>query len=122
MINLANTHIIGIHQSYCCHMKKTALHRNVGLSIFLLLLSLLSFSQNNFKVTGTVSDQTGKPVEAATVGIKGTNTATATKPDGSFEITAPTKDATLVISHVGFIQFDLPLRGRSTVTIMITQS
>ncbi|MEO8405762.1 MAG: TonB-dependent receptor [Chitinophagaceae bacterium] len=102
--------------------KTTALCRNVGLSLFLLLLSLLSFSQNTFKVTGTVSDESGKPVESATVAIKGTSTATATKPDGTFEITVPTKDATLVISHVDFTQLDYPLRGQSTVTITIAPS
>jgi TonB-linked SusC/RagA family outer membrane protein len=107
-----------------CYMKKTttALCRNVGVSIFLLLLSLFSFSQNNFKVTGIVKDETGKPVDGATVGIKGTNIATATKADGSFEITAPTANATLVISDVGFTPLDYPLQGQSQVAITITSA
>src|SRR5215467_13153545 len=104
-------------------MKKTTAHcRSMGLSIFLLLLSLFSFSQNNFKVTGTVRDESGKPVEAATVAIKGTTTATATKSDGSFEITAPGSKATLLVSHIGFAPLDYPLNGQSTVTITITSS
>lgn len=102
--------------------KTTALHRNVGLSVFLLILCLFSYSQDNFKVTGKVNDQTGKPVDAATVSIKGTSTATFTKPDGSFEITAPSNNATLVITHVDFIPLEFPLRGQSTVTILITHS
>src|SRR5215831_7064932 len=97
----------------------TLLCRNVGLSMCLLLISLCSFSQDNFRVTGKVSDETGKPVDGATVAIKGTVTATVTKSDGSFEISVPAKDATLVISHIGFIQVDYPLRGQSTVTITI---
>jgi TonB-linked SusC/RagA family outer membrane protein len=105
-------------------MKKTtaALCRNVGASLFLLFFSLFSFSQNNFKVTGTVKDESGKPVDGATVGIKGTNTATATKPDGSFEIMAPNGKATLVITHVGFGQLDYALRDQSSVTITVSNS
>jgi len=98
----------------------TACSRSMGITIFLLLLSLFSFSQNNFKVTGTVNDESGKPVEAATVTIKGTNTATVTKTDGSFEITAPSANSTLVISHVNFSSIDYDLKGQSTVTIAIT--
>ncbi|MFL5808890.1 MAG: carboxypeptidase-like regulatory domain-containing protein, partial [Flavisolibacter sp.] len=105
-------------------MKKAIapLCRNAGASLFLLLVSVFSFSQNNFRVTGTVKDETGKPVDAATISIKGTNTATATKPDGSFEITAPTGKSTLVISHVGFLQLDYLLQNQSTVTITVTNT
>src|SRR5689334_14202082 len=98
----------------------TALCRSMGISIFLLLLSLFSYSQNNFKVNGTVNDEQGKPVEAATVTVKGTNTATVTKADGSFEITAPSGNSTLTISHVNFSSIDYALKGQSTVTIGIT--
>src|SRR5438067_1919645 len=103
-------------------MKKTiaARCRNMGATMFLLLLSLFSFSQNNFKVTGIVKDESGKPVDGATVGVKGTSTATATKADGSFELLAPTGKAILVITHVGFTEFDYPLQGQSNVTITVT--
>ncbi len=100
----------------------TALCRGMSILIFLFFFSLSSFSQNNFKVKGKVNDESGKPVDAATVSVKGTNTVTATKPDGSFEITAPSESSTLVISHIGFAELEYPLRGQATVTIMIVQS
>ncbi len=98
----------------------TACGRSMGITIFLLLLSLFSFSQNNFKVTGKVNDETGKPVEAATVTVKGTNTATVTRADGSFEISAPSENSTLVISHVNFASTEFALKGQSTVAIAMT--
>jgi TonB-linked SusC/RagA family outer membrane protein len=110
-----------LNQSKVCYMKyATALGRSMGIAIFLLLLALFSYSQNNFKVTGTVKDETGKPVESASVSVKGTNTGTTTKSDGSFEITAPSSNSTLVISHVNFTPVDYALKGQSTVDISIT--
>ncbi|MBL7742334.1 MAG: SusC/RagA family TonB-linked outer membrane protein [Chitinophagaceae bacterium] len=100
----------------------TALCRGMSILIFLVFFSLSSFSQNNFKVKGKVNDESGKPVDAATVSVKGTNTVTATKPDGSFEINAPSENSTLVISHIGFAELEYPLRGQSTVTITVVQS
>lgn len=102
--------------------KTTILSRNIGLSMFLLFLSLFAFSQNDSRVTGTVNDETGKPVEAATVAIKGTKNATVTKPDGSFEIMVASKNAVLVISHVDFVQIEYPLRGQTTAAITITST
>lgn len=102
--------------------KTTALCRSMGISIFLVFLSLLSFSQNNVKVTGTVNDDTGKPVEAATVSVKGTNSATATRADGTFEINVPSGNATLVITHVDFTSVDWPLNGQSSVTVSLAHS
>jgi hypothetical protein len=57
--------------------RKTALARGIILLLF-FSISLFSFSQNNFKVSGKVTDETGKPVSGATVTVKGTAIATAT--------------------------------------------
>ncbi len=71
----------------------TALRRSMGLLIFLMFLSLFSFSQNNFKVTGKVTDENGKPVPGATVTVKGTTIGTATVADGSLALTPTQKQA-----------------------------
>ena len=70
-----------------------------------LLLLCCSFSlgslQAQTKLSGKViSQQTGLPVDGATVNIKNTNISTATAPDGSFTLNGSSK-ATLVISFVG---------------------
>ena len=96
------------------------MRRAVGVTT-LLLLSLILFSQNNFKVTGTVADESGRPVDAATVSVKGASITTQTKPDGSFEITAPSGNAILVISHIGFTELEYPIGGQSTVNIKMAQ-
>jgi TonB-dependent SusC/RagA subfamily outer membrane receptor len=98
---------------------KTALCRLGMLLPVLLTLSLFSFSQNNFKVTGKVNDELGKPLEGVTVQVKGTNIATATSADGSFTINAPSGTSTLIITSVGFIQQEIALNNKTELTMSL---
>ena len=52
--------------------RKTALARSGTLLILFFSITTIAFSQTTFKVSGKVSDETGKPVEGATVQVKGT--------------------------------------------------
>ena len=72
--------------------------------LLLLLTTLYSFSQNNFRVSGKVTDESGKAVMGATIKVKGTETATPTDSDGLFAIVAPSGSSTLVITSVGFAE------------------
>ena len=55
-------------------------------SCFLIMLSLLAFSQNR-TITGTVTDaRANVPLPGVTVQAKGTTTATQTQSNGSFSI------------------------------------
>jgi TonB-linked SusC/RagA family outer membrane protein len=99
--------------------KKTALSMSIMMIILLFALTNLSFSQNNFKVTGKVTDETGKPVEGVTVQVKGTTIATATIADGSYSLMAPSGNARLVITSIGFTQMEVAINNRSEVNIPI---
>jgi TonB-linked SusC/RagA family outer membrane protein len=87
--------------------------------MLLLTLNHFSFSQNNFKVTGKVTDDGGKPLKAVTVQVKGTKTGTSTRDDGTFEITAPSGNATLIISSVGFAEQEVAIRGKNTIAVSL---
>ncbi|MBE9584275.1 TonB-dependent receptor [Mucilaginibacter sp. JRF] len=52
-------------------------------------------------VTGKVTDDSGKPVEAANVYLKGTRYQTMSLSDGSFELKAKEGSYTLIISYTG---------------------
>lgn len=88
----------------------------------LLLFSVFSFAQPGVKVTGKITDESGNPVDAATIAIKGGQGSAVTKADGTFEITVPSENATLIITHVGFAQTEFPLNGKSVVTISMVQN
>jgi TonB-linked SusC/RagA family outer membrane protein len=77
----------------------------------LLLLACISvfhsaaYSQNG-KITGTVIDETGKPLQGASIAVKSTNRVTTTDANGKFSISA-IKGNTLVISFTGMSSQEL---------------
>jgi TonB-dependent starch-binding outer membrane protein SusC len=80
-----------------------------------LLVTGSLYAQN--RVTGKVINQVdNQPIVGATVQEKGTSNATLTGNDGSFTITVP-GGATLLITVVGYSAQEIPLNGRSSISI-----
>jgi len=92
--------------------------RRVSLLCPLLILVLQSWAQTK-TVTGTVNDDKGQPVAAASVLGKGTKTGTATDATGAFKINLPTDVNTLVISFVGFQTLEVDITNKPTVTVAL---
>src|SRR5690606_8317402 len=53
-------------------------------------------------ISGNVVDESGNPLEGATVLVKGTTTLTTTGLNGSYRITLPANGTILLFSNVGF--------------------
>lgn len=53
-------------------------------------------------IRGKVSDESGAPVEGATVAIKGSTGGVSTDANGEFALSSDNKDIVLVVSHVNF--------------------
>lgn len=95
-----------------------------GLISFLLIFSSLVVQQsaialplNNVSVSGKILDAKGQPVDGATILEKGTANSVLSKTDGSFSMNVSSKDAILVVSHVGFKSTEYKLKGEGSVTI-----
>jgi TonB-dependent starch-binding outer membrane protein SusC len=99
--------------------KKNSVLQSACIALLLMLFAHASYSQNNFKVTGKVTDETGKPVQGATVQVKGTSIGTATVADGSYSLMAPSGTSRLVITSVGFIDQEVAINSKSEVNISI---
>jgi TonB-dependent SusC/RagA subfamily outer membrane receptor len=99
--------------------RKTALARATILLLF-FSISLFSFSQNNFRVSGKVTDEAGKPVSGATVTVKGTAIATATSTDGVFALNIPSGNSVLVVTSVGFAAQEVSVNNRPEIAISTT--
>src|SRR6185312_3292239 len=71
--------------------------------ILLACLATLSASAQ-VKLTGTVTDATGKPLPSITVQLKGSNAGTSTNADGVYTLSRAINPGnyTLVFSGVGF--------------------
>jgi TonB-linked SusC/RagA family outer membrane protein len=73
----------------------------VSMVLLVMLIGTLNvFSQKT--VTGKVTDADGMPIEAATIGIKGTNVNVATDVSGSFSIFAPSNQSVLKVTSAGY--------------------
>lgn len=101
-------------------MKKRLACMQTVITTFLLLTSLIAFSQNNFPVAGKVSDEANKPLEGVTVQVKGTRTVTLTKKDGTFFIVATSANSTLIFSSVGFREQEVPVNGQGQLNFTMT--
>lgn len=105
-------------------MKKNLISRDIRahcFSFFLLLFfSFQSFSQDS-PVTGTITSQTGEPLQGVSISLKGTNRGTSTDSAGQFTINAPS-NGTLVISFVGYSTQEVPINGQAVLSITLSPS
>jgi TonB-dependent starch-binding outer membrane protein SusC len=93
--------------------------RKIAVFIVALLFSAVSvFAQ--VQVKGKVTDAKGAPLEGATVKVRGENTSTVTKADGSFEITVKAGKS-LEISEIGYAPQTIKYSGSGDVTVELLQ-
>lgn len=69
----------------------------------------------NISIEGTVRDEEGKVVKAATVVVKGTTNGTATDENGKFKFEDVSLGSTLVISHINYEIFEIEINGVATL-------
>ncbi|HOY52223.1 MAG TPA: carboxypeptidase-like regulatory domain-containing protein, partial [Prolixibacteraceae bacterium] len=82
-----------------------------------LLLPVLAGAQQ-VTVRGKVTDaSSGEGIPGANVVVKGTTTGTITNVDGDFTLSVPTSNATLVVTFIGYASQEVPLAGRTTVSV-----
>lgn len=93
-----------------------------GPGLIKLLLSFLLFSFfttiHAQTISGTVTDETGKKVANVSVGVKGSSTGTTTDDAGQFRIAA-SSTSTLVFSSVGYATMEVPIAGRTEITVTL---
>lgn len=101
-------------------MKDTHLKfKAFGLLCLLCLIPLWGFAQG-ITVKGTVIDNTGEPVIGANVTEKGTTNGMITDLDGRFSLSVQ-KNATLVISYIGYITQEIPVKGNADLKITLKE-
>ncbi len=77
--------------------------------LFLTLFAQAVFAQQKGTIKGTINTAKNQPAENVTVTIKGTNNATVTNEEGKFSLKALPGDYTLVVSHVGMRNNEIPV-------------
>lgn len=72
-------------------------------------------------IKGTVVDVNGEPVIGATIQIKGTTTGIISDMDGNFTLNNASKNATLVVSFIGYKTQEIPLNGKTSVKVVLQE-
>ena len=89
-------------------------------TVMLLCLSLPALAQK-ITVTGTVTDNTGEPLIGASVLAKGTSVGTATDIDGNYTLSVES-NAVLIFSYVGYNTQEVPVDGRTTIDVVLSEN
>jgi len=92
-----------------------------GLGLLLVLSgSLSAFAQNESTVRGTVIDAKNEPVIGASVILKGkASIGTATDLDGSFTLSIPAGNQTLVVSYLGMKTKEVTTGGKDNIKVIL---
>lgn len=85
---------------------------------FVQFIPLRGLAQNE-TVSGTVIDDKGVPVAAASVMVKGTTRGTTTDASGRFSIEVPGRKGILVFSGIGLPEREVNVNGRSVVDVQL---
>lgn len=88
----------------------------VALTAFLLFAGELLAQKT---ITGSVTDDKGNPVPNASVVVKGTNTGTVTKADGTYSLTVPANAKTLVITSVDMTPEEVAIGTQTAISVSL---
>ncbi len=81
---------------------------------------LVSYGQNSISVNGVVTDENGDPLKGATVSEKGTKVTTITDVNGKFSLKVADKSSVVVISFVGMLTQEIPIRNLTEFNVSLS--
>src|SRR5690606_12401724 len=105
-------------------MKESLLQRKRLIQCFLLLLLTATWGQalaQSRSVTGTVTDgANGDALPGVSIVVRGTSTGTISDANGQFSIQVSSDEDVLVLSFVGYTKAEIPVAGKTNITIALT--
>ncbi|MEC7263198.1 MAG: TonB-dependent receptor [Bacteroidota bacterium] len=81
-----------------------------------------TMEEQDFEVSGTVTDEGGVPLPGASIIEKGTTNGVQTDFDGNFSLAVSDKNAVLVVSYIGFSSKEVNVEGKSAINIILQES
>jgi hypothetical protein len=87
------------------------------LSLFAICFSCTQLLAQTIRVGGTIRDSKGAALSGISVTVKGASTGTTTDANGGFTINAPSKEAVLVFSGVGFLPKEVTVGDQHVINL-----
>ena len=84
-------------------------------------VNLPEMPQEQVRLTGTVRDKNGAPLQAAAVIVKGTTTGASTDAEGKFVLYCPVDSKVLEVSILGMKSQDIVISGRTAFEIFLEE-
>lgn len=109
-IKKVDTGLLNTNQNYLTVPQSSLLASN-SLSLFYL--------QKAFAVTGKVTDEKGEGLPGVNVLVKGTTNGTTSAADGSYSLSAPDGNSTLVFSYIGYTTQEVAINNRATINVSL---
>lgn len=78
--------------------------------------------QRGQTVTGTVTDENGRPLTGATVTVKGTNQTTATGSDGKYILHNVADKAILTVTYIGYLAQEISIENAEKIFLSKSES
>lgn len=100
-------------------LKKKSLQGLILCALFWLGTTTTMYAQD-ITVQGKVLDESSNPLQSATIKVKGSTNGTLTNSEGNFTIKA-SGEGTLVVSYLGYTTQEIPINGRTNLTISMTE-
>ena len=100
-------------------MKKCVRASLSGLLVFICLFIVQNVFSQSTNVTGKVSDENNVGLGGVTVTVKGSSTSTLTASDGTFSLTVPDLNVSLVFTYVGYLTREIGLGNSATVDVIL---
>jgi len=94
---------------------------------YLVLIALLQIAFTNqtfaqsLKVSGTLKDNKGNPLQGVSVSVKGSQSGTTTDIDGKFNISVPNAQSILVYSLVGYGSKEQTVGTNTSISIALSE-
>ena len=88
--------------------------------ILIFISGILAFGQK-VQVTGKVNQSTGEPLPGVNVIEKGTVNGAVTSAEGDYSITVADQNAVLVFSYVGYLTQEIPVKGMTSVNVILEE-
>lgn len=96
-------------------------HQIIDRQIVLTANSITETQQQDKKVKGKVTDQTGAPIPGAAIIVKGTTIGITSDGDGNYSLSLPSDAKVLVFSFVGMKTQELTLDGKTNINVKLAE-